>query len=538
MDSEDMSELQKQMIQLQQQMCRQLEAAQTSMDTPAVTESTVVKPTLFHGRENENVDRWLQRFSLYLANRRIQPDSNQAAIQLALHLSGPAESFYYNLSTIVQASYEALKDALRERFSPAHRHLRLRQALSTRRQEPTESLENFLADLNEKFSCLDLRDEDKLSYLIQGLRPDLQADVLKKEPNTYAEAEDTARLIYSIQQSLSQRREEDISHIVQNATHTKASTTPQTQAAPPDEKNILAGLVQLLNKTATGHETSRMERLEKNVERLVSRLETQPQDMTTTPQSSLDHKVAAYQQVMTQTPEAEQLAYLQHQMHKLTSLISGHQSLAAYQSNAPRESSYNRDYKVDEIHRLKEEIRQLKAAHRESPFQRGYNADTYDRHRATQEANSDMSNAFEEIRRMQSRMDGFMRAYASRNSRQDQRVQTRDYRPICDICGKAGHVRQHCFHRFQQSPNHSQPQPTQNNREIAEDQPRVAAYEHVQEAPSRNQPSYDYTNLARRSQPIPSSSTTVSTEVPTINTIDAVTINSLTRREKLKSRSK
>ncbi|KAJ7328182.1 hypothetical protein OS493_025056 [Desmophyllum pertusum] len=364
MDSEDMSELQKQTIQLQQQMCRQLEAAQTSMDTPAVTESTVVKPTLFHGRENENVDRWLQRFSLYLANRRIQPDSNQAAIQLALHLSSPAESFYYNLSTIVQASYEALKDALRERFSPAHRHLRLRQALSTRRQGPTESLENFLADLNEKFSCLDLRDEDKLSYRIQ-------ADVLKKEPNTYAEAEDTARLIYSIQQSLSQRREEDISHIVQNATHTKASTTPQTQAAPPDEKNILASLVQLLNKTATGHETSRMERLE-----------TQPQDITTTPQSSLDHKGAAYQQI-------------------------------------PAKSK---------------------------PFA----TTTY-----------------------------------------------------------------------------------QNNREIAEDQPRVAAYEHVQEAPSRNQPSYDYTNLARRSQPIPSSSTTVSTEVPTINTIDAVTINSLTRREKI-----
>ena len=32
---------------------------------------------------------------------------------------------------------------------------------------------------------------------------------MKKEPKTYAEAEDTARLIYSIQQSLFQRREED-----------------------------------------------------------------------------------------------------------------------------------------------------------------------------------------------------------------------------------------------------------------------------------------------------------------------------------------
>ena len=53
---------------------------------------------MFHGYENENVDRWLQRLTLYLANRRIKEESPQAAIQLALHLSGPAESFRYNLN--------------------------------------------------------------------------------------------------------------------------------------------------------------------------------------------------------------------------------------------------------------------------------------------------------------------------------------------------------------------------------------------------------------------------------------------------------
>ena len=123
MDSEEIPDLQQQMFHLQQQMCRQLEAAQASIETPVVAESTVVKPTLFRGHENENVDHWLQRFTLYLTNRRIKSESNQTAVQLALHLSGPAESFYYNLPSTVQASYDALKDALKERFSPAHRHL-------------------------------------------------------------------------------------------------------------------------------------------------------------------------------------------------------------------------------------------------------------------------------------------------------------------------------------------------------------------------------------------------------------------------------
>ena len=120
-------------------MCQQLEAAQVSLSAPHVTESIVVKPTLYHGRESENVDRWLQRFSLHLANGKISPSSDQAAVKLALYLSGPTERFYYNLPSSVQASYTLLRDALKERFSPAHRHLRNRQELSKRRQGPTES---------------------------------------------------------------------------------------------------------------------------------------------------------------------------------------------------------------------------------------------------------------------------------------------------------------------------------------------------------------------------------------------------------------
>ena len=88
---------------------------------------------------------------------------------------------------------------------------------------------------------MNLRDEDKLSYLIQGLRADIQAEVLKKEPKTYAEAEDTARLIYSIQQSLFQRREEDISRIV----HQSAVNDLPTQTGPEDKK--LQGIIEQNN---------------------------------------------------------------------------------------------------------------------------------------------------------------------------------------------------------------------------------------------------------------------------------------------------
>ena len=85
---------------------------------------------------------------------------------------------------------------------------------------------------------MNLRDEDKLSYLIQGLRTDIQAEALKKEPKTYAEAEDTARLIYSIQQSLFQRREEDISRMV----HQSSVNQLPPQTGPEDKK--LLGIIE------------------------------------------------------------------------------------------------------------------------------------------------------------------------------------------------------------------------------------------------------------------------------------------------------
>ena len=90
------------------------------------------------------------------------------------------------------------------------------------RPQMTRQLLN-MEKLNEKFNCLDLRKENKMCYLIQGLRTDIQAEVFKKESKTYTEGEDTARRIYSIQQSTLQRKE-DVSRIVQVASCVPSTT--------------------------------------------------------------------------------------------------------------------------------------------------------------------------------------------------------------------------------------------------------------------------------------------------------------------------
>ena len=262
----------------------------------------------------------------------------------------------------------------------------------------------------------------------------------------------------------------------------------------------------------------------------MSHFEKQPQDTKVTLQSPLETKVAAFKPMLPQTPEAEQLANLQQQFRHLSNMIIGNQSIAAYEPT-PREN-YHGNSREDEIARLREETHHLKTELKDLKSQKAKEVERYDRTQTSQEMTSALSRALEEIRRMQSRMDGFMRTYATGNHRHhQQQVPIHEGRPLCDICGKIGHVSQYCFHRFQQSQRYWEPRTTQNSRIIPEHEPIIATYE--QEASPRIQPSPDQSKnkeqdervyYARRSQPIPH--TLVNAEIPTINTINAVTSSS------------
>ena len=95
--------------------------------------------------------------------------------------------------------------------------------------------------------------------MIQGLRPDIQAEVLKKEPKKYAAVEDTARLINTIQQSLSQRRGDDISRIVQQEqlSRSPSNTSPNNEDSPASDKALVALIEQLFQKNTIQREGSK-----------------------------------------------------------------------------------------------------------------------------------------------------------------------------------------------------------------------------------------------------------------------------------------
>ena len=478
MDSHSLADFQQSILELQRQMRCCTDAAQEIDRNTSPNLSDTIKPSLFHGYETENFERWFAKFKLHLERRRIRLTSETALAELALHLAGPAESFFRSLSASDKDDFDSLSDTLRERFSSKDRVWRMRQVLSSRKQRPNEPLDKYIEDLQNGFDCLELSEEEKVWFFTQGLRPDTQREVLMRQPRTFREAENAARLTQTVQQSL---------------------------------------------QDAKGNEA--LSRMQQQLDTLVSSL--------TTKEKPKEAAISAYQ-TSPQASMEEKVDHLEKQvMSLINSTYSYKTAIAAYQPTA--RDTYNRDsIKDDEINRLRDENRQLKAAQRDQP-QRGRSNDSYDRNRSSPDINSDLSRALEEIRRMQSRMDGFMRTYASKNARQDQQpARNRCSRPTCEICGKPGHATQHCFHRFQHSPSSWQQQTIWDKNETLQHEPRIAAIQ--QGITSSNQSSHDQqeqrepmepVDYVRLSQPI--SPTPASAHVPTINTIDAVTISSPTK---------
>ena len=190
------------------QMGETLESVQASWKEPS---DSPVKAKLepFSGYENQDVNRWLLKFSNRLALRHKTTDSKAAAADLSFHLAGPAETWYYALDQAVREAFNALKAALLKRFSNPDLEWRLRQKLSSRKQGETEPLDSYVDFLSATCQRLGISDQDKMHYFVQGLREEIKHEVIMHKPKTFEEAESVARLQVSVEQTLQDDRSSD-----------------------------------------------------------------------------------------------------------------------------------------------------------------------------------------------------------------------------------------------------------------------------------------------------------------------------------------
>ena len=188
-------------VQLNQQSQAQQRTASVWAQTPLPEASSTHKPHPFHGYDTEDINRWLEKRKLpeTSSNWLSQPHS---LAELLMNLAGPAEDYYYSLSPEEKDSFADQRDSLRDRFANDNQSWIIWQAVSTRQQGAMESLDTYLTDLTNKFRRLKIADADKMRYFVQGLRPEICETVLLKQPRTFREAEEMARLACAVKTTM------------------------------------------------------------------------------------------------------------------------------------------------------------------------------------------------------------------------------------------------------------------------------------------------------------------------------------------------
>lgn len=148
----------------------------------------------FSGTPSEDLTRWLNRFENIVAINNW--NAARAAAHLSVNLSGTAELWLYSQPDATRKDYTLLRDALVRAFAPAVGNaFHLRRQVATRRQHPGETVEAFGYAIRNLCNRIDasMKEEEMLTYFVNGLHPSLQDTVIVSGPTTFADALETAR---------------------------------------------------------------------------------------------------------------------------------------------------------------------------------------------------------------------------------------------------------------------------------------------------------------------------------------------------------
>lgn len=191
---------------------------------PPIGDLKAVKPSQFSGMSSEyNPRNWLDRYVIYgdLNNW----DDERKCQALRLFLSGPAEIWYTELPEDRLGDWGFIQEQFIAQFVDSNPKWLLEQKLFMRKQEDSESVENYISDMRVQAARLGKSPDEKLTYFVRGLRPEIRSYVIGQSPANLAEAEQKARIGESI------------------ALISKSENNPQPKVAMVEEKSFLVDLL-------------------------------------------------------------------------------------------------------------------------------------------------------------------------------------------------------------------------------------------------------------------------------------------------------
>ena len=148
---------------------------------------------LFSSRESQDIYCWLEKFENQFKGCDRRLDSARLAANLACHLTGLAETFYFSLEPETRKNFDLLSKALKERFFSDDLKWRLRQSLISRQRGLHESLDSYIKFIASTCRRLGVSKEDQFYYFINRLCTKNKREVLVRQLKDYLTAVNLAR---------------------------------------------------------------------------------------------------------------------------------------------------------------------------------------------------------------------------------------------------------------------------------------------------------------------------------------------------------
>lgn len=152
------------------------------------------EPECFHGRQKENVDRWIFLVEQYFLAAKETDDASRVAFAGALLRDNAAAWWEYLVHTEERAGHReegctwaTFKDLLQTQFRSVNREQRARDRLASlvQRKSVADYLTTFL---RHTFDIPDLSESEKIDRFFRGLKPDVQKwMIMKGRPTSFAE---------------------------------------------------------------------------------------------------------------------------------------------------------------------------------------------------------------------------------------------------------------------------------------------------------------------------------------------------------------
>ena len=159
---------------------------------------------LYKGQTSGDPSIWLQKFNRYAELKQWNDSVKCLSFPLFLDSDSTAGQWFQDFECENKniKDFSVIADAFLSEFTLTKtQQLSKISQLAARKQQPNESVEDYLRDIASRCRELSRSQQQHMEYAVQGLLPNIQHDVLLKEPTTLAEVRRTALHVENLQKN-------------------------------------------------------------------------------------------------------------------------------------------------------------------------------------------------------------------------------------------------------------------------------------------------------------------------------------------------